>query len=108
MRRAYLAVLLVLLFLNTAGFWWWMVQDASRQYELDYGEGIVLYQTSKVTDLRAAYKPIDTYPFVVFLYPPLYHLTVRTFGAFSTSLLAAGRWTSIISGVFIQAIISTL
>src|SRR5262245_37958797 len=101
MRRAYVAAVLFFGLLNAAGFWWWMVQDASRPYELDYGEGIVMYQATKVTDLKAAYKPINEYPFVVFHYPPVYHLTVRAFAAFSTNLITTGRWISIMSGLSI-------
>src|SRR5262245_61779932 len=108
MRRTYIAVVLFLGLLNAAGFWWSMVQDATRPYELDYGEGIVIYQATMVTDLNAAYKPITEYPFVVFHYPPVYHLTVRAFAAFSTSLITTGRTISIISGFGIELIIGLL
>ncbi len=75
MRRSIIAGALVLpLMLHAAGFWWNVIRDASYPFQHDYGEGIVLYQASKITDPNVAYKPISTYPYVVFHYPPLYHL----------------------------------
>src|SRR5689334_16492649 len=107
-RRGYRVLVLFLLILNAAGFWYSAVHTASRPYELDYGEGIVLYQASKITDLRFAYKPIDNYPFVVFHYPPVYHLTVLIFATLTGSLLAAGRYESLVSGALIELMITLL
>lgn len=65
--------------------------------EIDYGEGIVLWQAANVTDWEKAFRPVEQYPHIVFHYPPLFHLTARAFAAFTGDLLSAGRLTSILS-----------
>jgi hypothetical protein len=67
------------------------------QGELDYGEGIVLWQAANVTDWKKAFHPVENYPHIVFHYPPLYHLTARLAATATGSLLTAGRMTSILS-----------
>jgi hypothetical protein len=67
------------------------------QEELDYGEGIVLWQAANVTNWKKAFHPVENYPHVVFHYPPLYHLTARLIAATTGNLLMAGRLTSILS-----------
>src|SRR6185295_2658602 len=69
--------------------------------ELDYGEGILLWQMAHVTDLHAAFHPITQYPFIVFHYTPLYHLAARFFDLFLGNLLAAGRLVSLLSTLWI-------
>jgi hypothetical protein len=68
-------------------------------YELDYGEGIVLWQAAHVTDLDTAFHPVQRYPYLVFHYPPLYHLITRTVAVAIGNLLAAGRLVSVLSGI---------
>lgn len=63
-------------------------------YQLDYGEGIVLWQASHVFDLSHAYHPIDRYPFIVFHYPPVYHVISRLAAFVTGDLLIAGRAVS--------------
>ena len=65
--------------------------------ELDYGEGIVLWQAANVTNWKRAYRPIEQYPHIVFHYPPLFHLTSRAVATFTNTLLQAGRLTSVLS-----------
>ena len=65
--------------------------------ELDYGEGIVLWQAANVTNWKRAYRPIEQYPHIVFHYPPLFHLTSRAVAPFTNTLLQAGRLTSVLS-----------
>ncbi len=67
------------------------------QEELDYGEGIVLWQAANVTNWKKAFRPVENYPHLVFHYPPLYHLTARFMAATTGNLLTAGRLTSILS-----------
>src|SRR5262245_60421435 len=67
------------------------------QEEIDYGEGIVLWQAANVTDWKKAFHSLENYPHVVFHYPPLYHLAARLAAATTGSLLTAGRLTSILS-----------
>ena len=109
MRSRALALLVILpLALHTAGFWSYVVREASRPYQLDYGEGIVLYQASKIGDPDVAYKPITRYPFVIFHYPPVYHLAVLTLSRLTGNFLVAGRAVSVVSGLLTAATIGLL
>jgi hypothetical protein len=65
--------------------------------EIDYGEGIVLWQAANVTDWKRAFHPVENYPHIVFHYPPLFHLTSRFVALATGNLLRAGRLTSILS-----------
>jgi len=65
--------------------------------EMDYGEGIVLWQAENVTNWKKAFHPIEQYPHIVFHYPPLFHLTSRAVAHFTNTLLQAGRLTSVLS-----------
>lgn len=65
--------------------------------ERDYGEGIVLWQAAHVTDIAHAYHSINSYPYIVFHYPPLYHLLARLVTLLTGDLLRAGRAVSIAS-----------
>ncbi|HEU4713397.1 MAG TPA: hypothetical protein VFS76_17635 [Pyrinomonadaceae bacterium] len=65
--------------------------------EIDYGEGIVMWQAANVTDWTRAFHPIENYPHNVFHYTPLFHLVSRLVNHFTHNLLVAGRLTSILS-----------
>lgn len=73
--------------------------------ELDYGEGIVMWQAEHVVHLSEAYHRIDQYPYIVFHYTPIYHLVSHGVANFTHDLLAAGRWVSFISALLIGAVI---
>jgi hypothetical protein len=60
----------------------------------DYGEGIVWQQALLIPGPRM-YGPIDHLPFIVFHYPPAYHLASRAVMAFGVDPLAAGRIVSL-------------
>jgi hypothetical protein len=60
----------------------------------DYGEGIVWQQALLIPGPRM-YGPIDHLPFIVFHYPPTYHLASRAVMAFGVDPLAAGRIVSL-------------
>lgn len=72
--------------------------------EMDNGEGIVLMQAKHITDFSVAYRNIDTPPYVVFHYPPLYYLVVRLFLPLTGELLSAGRLTSVICSVVLAGL----
>ncbi len=83
-------VVLVLLF-DAGAFMcrtWWLTR---YPHELDYGEGIVLWQAAHVFTLREAYHPVQHFPYIVFHYPPLYHALSRVAGLVTDDLLQAGR-----------------
>jgi hypothetical protein len=60
----------------------------------DYGEGIVWQQALLIPGPRM-YGQIDHLPFIVFHYPPVYHLASRAVMAFGVDPLAAGRIVSL-------------
>jgi len=64
--------------------------------ELDYAEGIV-WQQAKLIPGPRMYGDLQQYPFLVFHYPPLYHLVVNAAASLGGSWLAAGRVVSILS-----------
>jgi hypothetical protein len=66
-------------------------------FELDYGEGVVIWQAQQVTDLKLAFRSISQFPHIVFHYPPLFHLTARLVGVATGDLLTAGRLVSVLS-----------
>ena len=64
--------------------------------ERDYGEGIVWEQMLWMFDGRG-YGPIDSFPAIVFHYPPLYHATVQALSSTGLDALFAGRLVSFVS-----------
>jgi hypothetical protein len=76
--------------------------------EIDYGEGIVMWQAAHVTDWSAAYHPVNVSPHVIFHYPPVYHLVSRAMAFLTGDLLAAGRLVSLLSLVGVCVILSLL
>src|SRR5258708_6359070 len=75
----------------------------AQPYQINYGEGLAAWQAAHVTDLARSYSPIDQYPFVVFQYPPLFHLVTHAVGG---DLLAAGRFVSVLSAALLCVVIS--
>jgi hypothetical protein len=76
--------------------------------ELDYGEGVVLWQITQLNDLASAFRPVGSYPFITFNYPPVYHVAVRLFGVFVDNWLIAGRWVSLVATVLAVAFSAVL
>ena len=70
-------------------------RQVTTPLEYDYGEGIVLFQSNHITDLHVAYRNIDTPPYVVFHYPPVYYLLVHLVDRFVGNPLVSGRLTSV-------------
>jgi hypothetical protein len=64
--------------------------------ELDYAEGIV-WQQAELIPGPHMYGDIQQYPFLVFHYPPLYHVIVNAAASLGWSWLAAGRAISMLS-----------
>lgn len=84
----------------TAGALAFVFESASSlryNAEIDYGEGIVMWQAANVTNLKKAFRPVEQYPHIVFHYPPLFHVVSRFVAVFTGNLLEAGRLTSILS-----------
>lgn len=100
-RRVYLAALLALVVVTAGGVFSNGLFFIAQPYQLNYGEGLAAWQAAHVTDLARSYPPIDHYPFVVFQYPPLYHLATRAVGAMTGDLLMAGRSVSVLSAALL-------
>ena len=98
-HRPIVAGVVALLALNTfvflAGAW----VLTRFPFELDYGEGIVLWQADRVLHLAEAYHPIHVYPYTVFHYPPLYHLLTRLARTAVHDPLIAGRMVAWLSAL---------
>ena len=73
----------------------------------DYGEGIVWQQALLIPGPRM-YGQIEHLPFIVFHYPPVYHLVSRAVMAFGVDPLAAGRIVSLASTAVIAISIAWL
>ncbi len=66
-------------------------------YELDYGEGIV-WQQADMMVAGQGYGDITRFPFIVFHYPPVFHLAASALNAvLPGDWLAAGRLVSLLS-----------
>ena len=76
-------------------------------FSLDYGEGIVWQQALLIPGPRM-YGPIDHLPFIVFHYPPVYHMVARAVMALGVDPLAAGRAVSIAATAVILGSIAWL
>jgi len=75
--------------------------------DLDYGEGIVLQQVLLILTDRA-YGDINSYAFIVFHYPPVYHLVVRGLMVFGCDLVHAGRTVSVVATMANAGIVALL
>jgi 4-amino-4-deoxy-L-arabinose transferase-like glycosyltransferase len=77
------------------------------RFEIFDAEGIVWQQAMLIPGPRM-YGDINNYPFIVFHYPPLYHLVVRAISLLGCTPLFAGRAISLTATVVSAATISTL
>ena len=95
--REYVTVLFFLAVCSGAAYFYRIGTTVAYPYELDYGEGIVLWQAAHVSTLTQAYHPITQYPYIVFHYPPLYHAVSLAVSKLTGDLLLAGRLVSWLS-----------
>jgi len=76
-------------------------------FSLDYAEGMV-WQQALLIPGQKMYGDITHYPYIVFYYPPLYHLLVRALSSVGVDFLVAGRVISfgatIVTCAFLGAI----
>jgi hypothetical protein len=78
-------------------YFYWVAKATTYPFEFDYGEGIVLWQAAHVTRLASAYASISHYPYIVFHYPPFYHLVSWMVSKLTGNLLFAGRLVTLLS-----------
>lgn len=76
-------------------------------FELDYGEGIVWQQAMLIPGARM-YGDITRFPFIVFHYPPFYHLLLRGAAVSGLNVLATGRAISLLSSFGIGVLAAAL
>ncbi|MCU1338107.1 MAG: hypothetical protein JWO19_3688 [Bryobacterales bacterium] len=104
-KRVYLGALLALIVATAGGAFSNGLFFIAQPYQLNYGEGLVAWQAAHVTDLAHAYAPLDHYPFVVFQYPPLFHVATRAMGTITSNLLVAARSVSVLSAALLCVLI---
>lgn len=110
-----LPAIIVLMTLTAAGLLMWhfgeyllhTLQAIRYPFQLDYGEGIV-WQQALLIPGRGMYGDITRYPFIVFHYPPVYHLVVRALTTTGMNWLEAGRAVSGLSTLAIGVVAGTL
>jgi hypothetical protein len=92
-------VLLVSIIAGSLGHIASMLGDCWNPAELDYGEGIVLWQAQNILNPTLTYRDISTPPYNVTHYPPLYHLVTQAAQKLTQNWVAGGRIVSIASGI---------
>lgn len=83
------------------------ITELYYRFEIFNAEGIVWQQAMLIPGPRM-YGDINKYPFIVFHYPPLYHLMVRAISSLGCTPLFAGRAISLAATLVAAATISTL
>ena len=77
-------------------------------FGIDYGEGIV-WQQALLMHPGTMYGDITRQPFIVFHYPPIYHLTVRLVTSVTgADMLAVGRGVSVAATLVIALLVGRL
>ena len=76
-------------------------------FEIYDAEGIVWQQAMLIPGARM-YGDIDRYPFIVFHYPPVYHLIVRALAELGADALIAGRAVSLLATLATAALVGDL
>jgi len=76
-------------------------------FGLDYGEGIIWQQALLIPGQRM-YGDITHFPFLVFHYPPVYHLAVRVIAALGAPMLEAGRALSVFCTLMSGGLVAAL
>jgi hypothetical protein len=80
----------------------------TARYGLEYGEAIVLWQAEKISVPTEAYHPIEQYPYMVFHYPPLFHVVSRVAGWATGDLLIGGRLVTYCSALAIMSALGVM
>ena len=83
------------------------ISAVNYRYELFEPEGIVWQQAMLIPGPRM-YGDITHYPFIVFHYPPVYHLVVRGLAALGADPLAAGRAISLLATLLTGGVVASL
>jgi hypothetical protein len=95
--------LLLVLAVRGANYLRYAASAVTFPFGLDYAEGIVWQQALLIPGPRM-YGNITQFPFIVFHYPPFYHLLVRAIAALGIDCLAAGRGISLAATIAIAVL----
>jgi len=95
---------LVLHFAAVLDFW---LTSLRYPFGLDYGEGIV-WQQALLIPSPLMYGDIARFPYIVFHYPPVYHLAVRAIASLGVDWLVAGRALSVASALLTGLLVAAL
>jgi len=77
-------------------------------YSLDYGEGVVWWQSANIDNFQLVYKRLDSFPYMVTHYPPVYHWVVRWFTSLVPDWMFAGRIVSLVASLGVGLAVSVL
>ena len=107
---------IILLFFVVIGLFiyaFYAMSAVSFIYPLDYGEAPLVDQAIRLSNGESIYRPnLDTAPYTIANYPPLYLLTLIPFTSDLTSVFQMGRVVSVVSvlltAVFLALIVHTL
>jgi hypothetical protein len=105
MVNALLALLVALMGFTAVAAFKESLRAIRYPFQLDYGEGIVLWQAQHVGHLDAAYTPVTEDRVVVFHYPPVYHYAARLGAILTGDLLSAGRAVSTLASIAIALLV---
>jgi hypothetical protein len=95
--RLGLAALTAILFWRVTQFAAYVHTVFAYPYQIDYGEGIVWQQMRNML-AGVGYAPLQTFPAIVYHYPPVYHMTTAALaGATGMDQLVAGRLVSLLA-----------
>ena len=103
----FLGVVLLMLGVHAMGVLLDYLAAIRNPYGLDYGEGIVWYQATLIPGPRA-YAAGQDLPFIVFHYPPVYHLLARAASWFMPDMLAGGRLVSVLASLALAPLVAAL
>src|SRR5450759_1332409 len=106
MRKTGLGAVLALFLLGAALQAMRMIWRVGDPVELDYGEGIVLWQASQIFNLKSAFRPLEQYPHIVFHYTPFYHVVVRTLTGVLRNPLLSGRAVSLAAAFWLVGLLA--
>jgi len=103
-----LGVWATLLLIATAGAVHQGWKRVNVPYELDYGEGPVMWQVLNVSDPSRAYVRLGGGPLVIWNYPPAYLIAVRELWLVQGDLLWSGRFVSFLCGLGIALLLAAI
>ena len=102
-----MAGLLLILTVRAIDYLFYAARAVTFPFGLDYGEG-PLWQQAMMIPGPQMYGEITHPPFIIFIYPPVYHLSVRALAAIGIDPLAAGRGISLAATIAIAVLVGSI